>query len=156
MTMVRRAALSGLSWRAVASSLSALLLAACLEGYPSGDAPRIEPSRMTQAQLLSALNELGAELHLGKRWRYALHPNCELEVSVRNGDTVRQRVVLEGATVDARSADGVTEILLLPKDGGAAREVAVLATRKWSDTVQAKSLLTQLELRCGSPAAPTA
>ena len=36
------------------------------------------------------------------------------------------------------------------------REVAVLATRKWSDTVQAKSLLTQLELRCGSPAAPTA
>ena len=156
MTMCRRAALSGLAWRAPASALCVLLLSACPEGYPTADAPRIEPSRMTQAQLLAALNELGAEPHLGKRWRYALHANCELEVSVRKGDPVRQRVLLEGATVDARSADGATEILLLPKDGGAAREVAVLATRKWSDTVQAKSLLTQLELRCGTLAAPTA
>ena len=125
MTMFRRAALSGLAWRAPASALCVLLLSACPEGYPTADAPRIEPSRMTQAQLLAALNELGAEPH-------------------------------QGATVDAWTADAATEILLLPKDGGAAREVAVLATRKWSDTVQAKSLLTQLELRCGTLAAPTA
>jgi hypothetical protein len=156
MTMFRRGALSGLAWRTAASALCVLLLAACPDGYPTEDAPLIEPSRMTQVQLLAALNELGAEPHLGKRWRYALHANCELAVSVRNGDTVRQRVVLEGATFGARSADGVTEILLLPKDGGAAREVAVLATRRWSDTVKARSLLSQLEMRCGSPAAPTA
>jgi hypothetical protein len=155
MTMVRQAALSGLACRAAASALCVSLLAACPQGYPTADAPQIEPSRMTQAQLLAALNELGAEPRLGKRWRYVLHANCELEVSVRNGDTIRQRVALAGATVDARSADGVTEILLLPNDESAAREVAVLATRQWADTVQAKSLLTQLELRCSSPAAPS-
>ena len=55
-----------------------------------------------------------------------------------------------------RAAASALCVLLLPKAGGAAREVAVLATRRWSDTVRTKSLLTQLEMRCGSPAAPTA
>ena len=31
-----------------------------------------------------------------------------------------------------------------------------LETRRWSDTVRARSLLTHLEVRCGSPLPPTA
>ncbi len=137
------------------SALCVLLLAACPDGYPTADVPQIEPSRMTQAQLLAALNELGKEPHLGKRWRYALHANCELTVSVRNGDTDRRRVVLEGAEVTARSVDGVSAIRLEPKTGGETQAVTVLESRRWSDTVRARSLLTHLEVRCGNPEAST-
>ena len=136
------------------TALCVLLLSACPDGYPTEDVPQIEPSRMTQAQLLAALNELGKEPHLGKRWRYALHANCELEVSVRNGDTDRRRVVLEAAEVTARSVDGVSEIRLEPKTGGETQAVTVLETRRWSDTVRARSLLTHLEVSCGNPGVP--
>lgn len=138
------------------SALCVLLLSACPDGYPTEDVPQIEPSRMTQAQMLAALNELGNEPHLGKRWRYALHANCELAVSVRNGDTDRRRVVLEGAEVTVRSVDGVSEIRLEPKTGGETQAVTVLETRRWFDTVRARSLLTELEVRCGNPGVPAA
>lgn len=136
------------------AALSVLSLAACSDGYPTDDVAQIESARMTQPQLLAALNALGKEPHLGKRWSYALHANCELEVSVRDGGTERRRVTLEGAVVSTRSADGVTEILLVPKRGGDSQAVTVLATRKWADTVEARSLFSHLEVRCGNPAAP--
>lgn len=136
------------------AALSVLSLAACSDGYPTDDVAQIEPARMTQPQLLAALNALGKEPHLGKRWSYALHANCELEVSVRDGGTERRRVALEGAVVSTRSVDGVTEILLVPKRGGDSQAVTVLATRKWADTVEARSLFAHLEVRCGNPAVP--
>lgn len=65
---------------AAAAALSLLALAACSDGYPTDDVPLLDPVRMTQVQLLVALNELGDESHLGKRWRVALHDGCELEL----------------------------------------------------------------------------
>ncbi len=41
-------------------------------------------ARMNQARLLAALNALGKEPDLGKRWRHAIHPNRELEVVKAN------------------------------------------------------------------------
>jgi len=136
------------------SALAALV--ACSDGYPTEDVPQIDPARMSQAQLLAALNELGAEPHLGKRWRYALREGCELEIAVRDGGRQRDRVVLEGAAIASRSADGVTEILLVPQAGGEAQAVTALETRRWSDTVRARALFTHLEARCGKPLAPSA
>jgi hypothetical protein len=156
MTVVRQTGRLRQMLRAAVAALGVLCLAACTDGYSTEDVAQVDPARMTHTQLLAALNALGKEPHLGKRWRYALHANCELEVSVRNGDTDRRRVVLEGAVVSTRSVDGVTEILLLPELGDDTQAVTVLATRKWTDTVQVKSLLTHLEVRCASPAAPTA
>ena len=98
---------------------------------------------------------LGEAPHLGKRWRHALHANCELEVSVRDRDTDRRHVELEGAVVTTRLVDGVTEIRPVPRTGDA-QDVTVLDTRRWSDTVRARSLLTHLEVRCGNPAVPAA
>ena len=144
------------AWHRATAAALCVLLSACLDGYPTEDAPRMDPGRMTREQLLVALNELGEEPHLDKRWRYALDARCELEVAVRNGATDRRRVVLEGAEIDARSADGVTEILLVPQAGGEGQAVTVLETRQWFDTVRAQSLLTHLELRCGTPAPPAA
>jgi hypothetical protein len=138
------------------AALVATLLTACSDGYPTEDVPQVDPARMTQAQLLVALNALGKEPHLGKRWRYVMHTGCELEVSVRDGGSDHSRVVLEGAAISTRSVDGVSEIRLVPKAGGEAQAVTALETRRWSDTVRARSLLTHLEVRCGSPAAPPA
>lgn len=154
--MARRLRFSRQALCVAMTALCLLSLAACSDGYPTEDVPQINPARMTQSQLLAALNALGKEPHLGKRWGYALNANCELEVRVRNGNKDRRRVVLEGAVVDVRSVNGITEILLVPEVGGDTQAVTVLATRRWTDTVQARSLLTHLEARCGSPSNPTA
>lgn len=136
------------------AALGLMLLAACTDGYPTADVPQTDPSQMTQPQLLAALDALGSETRLGKRWRYALQAQCELVVSVRNGESERRRIALEGAEVTIRTVDGVSDVRLVPEGGGEAKAVTVLETRKWSDTVLAKSLLTHLELRCSMPAEP--
>lgn len=146
--------------RRVASAVLCLLvlgswLSACSDGYPTEDAPQINPASMTQAQLLAAMNALGREPDLGKRWRYALHDDCELEVWVQDGNTVHRRVTLEGAEVETRSADGISEIRLVPSAGDD-DAVTVLETPRWTDTVMARSLLTHLEVRCGRPEGPVA
>jgi hypothetical protein len=133
-----------------------LALAACSDGYPTEDAVPLDPAQMTRTELLAALNSLGDEPHLGKRWRFALRPDCELEVSVRNGDQERRRVALEGADLVTRSVDGVSEIRLLPRAGGEARAVTVFEPRGWSDIVRARALLTNLEQRCRAAPAPGA
>jgi len=139
-----------------AAVLALPALMACTDGYPTEDVPQIDPARMTQAQLLAALNELGQEPHLGKRWRYELRTGCELEIVVRDGERQRRRVVLEGASIATRSNEGVTEIRLVPQAGGETQAVTALETRRWSDTVRARAMLTQLELRCGQPEPPSA
>jgi hypothetical protein len=142
--------------RTASAALCALLLVACSDGYPTDDVPQADPTRMTQAQLLAALNAMGNEPHLGKRWRYVMHAGCELEISVRDGDASRRRVVLEGATITTRSVEGMSAIRLVPKAGGEAQAVTALETRRWSDTVRARALLTHLEVRCGRPEVPSA
>ena len=142
--------------RATVTTLCALALAACSDGYPTEDVPQVDPARMSQTQLLAALNAMGKEPHLGRRWRYAMHAGCELEISVRGGDDSRRRVVLEGAAITTRSVEGTSEIRLVPKAGGETQAVTALETRRWSDTVRARALLTHLEVRCGRPEVPAA
>lgn len=138
---------------ALAAAICGLSVAACSDGYPTEDLVRISPSQMAKAQLLSELNALGQSPSLNKRWRYVLHDPCELEVIARNGDTDRGRVMLEGSSVDARSADGVTAIVLIPQVGGDSKAVTVLETRRWVDMVKARSLLVHLEVHCSVPVA---
>jgi hypothetical protein len=156
MSMNRALALSRQALRVAMTALCMLPLAACVDGYPTEDVEQIDPARMSQQQLLVALNALGKEPQLGKRWRYALHANCELQVSLRDGNTDQRRVVLEGAQVTVRSLEGVSEIRLAPKAGGEAQAVTVLETRTWADTIRARSLLTHLEVRCGNRVVPGA
>jgi hypothetical protein len=148
MSLVRRMELAGRTWRAATTALCLHLLAACADGYPSEDAAQIEPARMTKAQLLAALNELGEVPQLRSRWRYTLHPQCELEVSERGDDAGPRRVAIEGAELRSRSADGMSQILLVPAGQGQAQAVTLLETREWSDVLLARSLLTHLERQC--------
>lgn len=156
MTMRRAPSRWRRAWHASLQLPCVLCLLACSEGYPTEDAPRLDPASMTQAQLLVALNALGKEPQLGKRWRYALHDRCELEVSVRNGEVNHHRVPLEGAEVTTRTADGITEVVLAPTLDSGLQAITVLETKRWSDTVRVRSLLTHLEVRCGRPTLPAA
>ncbi len=135
--------------RALAVSVLATL-AGCFDGYPDADAPLLDPSRLTSDELLSELNELGERPHLSRRWRYALEDGCVLTVKVRRTDTGRREVPLWGATVGVRSGEVQTQVLLVPADEHGAPAVVVLETRRWTDTVLARSLLTHLERRCAA------
>lgn len=137
--------------RATGAVLALGLLAACSDGYPTEDAPQMAPSAMSSQQLLQALNDLGAEPHLDRRWRYGLAPGCLLEVRV-HGERSRQQVLLAGARIESGTREGQIGVRVVPEsDDGEEAEaegITVLQTRRWTDSVRARSLLTQLELRC--------
>lgn len=126
----------------------AMLLSACTDGYPSEDAPPFDPSRLSQAELLEELNDLGADPLLDTRWRYTLGPGCELRINVRKGQPPERRVALEGSTVDVRAKDGRTEVLLVPPSRDESAAVVALQTRRWTDTVSARLILSHLEMSC--------
>jgi hypothetical protein len=143
-----------LTLRAGATVLCMLALTACRDGYPTEDLPQIDPALMSTPQLLAALNDLGQTPHLGKRWRFDLRVGCELEITVRDGKRVRHHVPLEGASIATQSADGITEIRLVPEGGADADAVTAMQTRRWPETVRARALLTALEQRCGDAEPP--
>lgn len=138
----------GIAARSGLAALGALMLAACSDGYPTHDVPQIDPAVMTLPQLLDTLNELGQDAQPGSRWRYTLHEGCELRIAVRGEQRQRRRVALYRVEIETRSAKGTTEILLVPQGGGADEIVTALRTRRWPDTMRARSLFTQLEARC--------
>jgi hypothetical protein len=130
------------------------VLAACTDGYPTEDAPHMDPAQMTQAQLLQAMNQLGSEKHLGARWRYALADGCRLDIQVRNGAPEARSVPLEGAEIEVDTEDKVFHIFVLPAGGADAAPVPALQSRQWVDSVRMQSLLAYLERSCS--AAPAA
>jgi hypothetical protein len=137
--------------RSGAAVLAALALTACLDGYPTEDVPQIDPAAMTSSQLLEALNELGQDAQAGKRWRYALNEGCQLDIAVRAEEDERHRVALHRMAIETQSADGKTEVLLVPRAGDESGAVTALETRQWTDTIRARSLFTQLQSRCSAP-----
>jgi hypothetical protein len=134
--------------------LSVISLAACSDGYPTEDVPQIDPAVMTLPQLLDALNELGQDAQPGARWRYTLREGCELDILVRDEERQRHRIALHNVVIETRSVDGTTEVLLVPTGGEAGGAITALETRRWPDTIRARSLFTQLEARCRA-SAPT-
>ena len=125
-----------------------LLLSACSDGYPTEDVPQVDPASLSQAGLIQALNALGDEPQLDKRWQYELVQGCELHVKVRKGTPRERRLVLEGATIEQRSQQGLHEVLLA-EAGSESDAIVVLASPRWTDAVRMRSLLTHLELSCG-------
>jgi hypothetical protein len=136
----------------MAALTAALTLAACSDGYPTEDVPQIDPAVMTLPQLLDALDELGQDAQPGTRWRYTLREGCKLDISVRDEERQRHRVAMHRVVIETRSADGTTEILLVPHGGDASGAITALETRRWPDTIRARSLFTRLEARCRASA----
>ncbi|MEF7614377.1 hypothetical protein V4F39_10695 [Aquincola sp. MAHUQ-54] len=137
--------------RAMLAAAVALAAAACADGYPTEDVPQVLPSEMTEAQLIGALNHLGRGAHLEREWRFGLEPGCRLSITQDNGTATRTTVSLAGAVVESPFDEEGRhyDIRLLPASGDAEAPASVLVTGKWTDSVQAKSLLSHLQHRCG-------
>jgi hypothetical protein len=135
-------------------TLSLLALVACSEGYPTDDAAELDPSQMSQVQLIDALNRLGAKPHLAQRLRYSLEPECQLVIRARKSEQEDQRVVVEGALIEAVAVDDDIKIRVTPKGRTASDAVTVLVTSKWTDSAWIRSLLAHLGRSCEIKRAP--
>lgn len=135
-------------------ALSALLLG-CSGGYPGEDAPLVSPFDMGNEQRLSALNEIGADAHPGRRWAFDLASGCRLEVSHKRKNSHRLQQVFElrrGMDVDVAfdEPDQTFDVHLLASAAAdAPRLGTLLESEAWTDAVQADLLLQLLIRDCG-------
>jgi hypothetical protein len=157
----------GPAWRKrlmPALALTGVLLVGvgCRDGYSTGDQQATNPSVMTEDQLLAEMNQLGAQPHLGRTWRYRLRPGCVLEVTVGSViGTGDERVVpLARATIDSLfdAADKTYDVRVLqassPDANSDGPSALVLENGKWTDSVTMRSLLQYLQRRCVEAEAP--
>lgn len=134
---------------------SVAVLAACADGYPQEDAPLLDESAMSTAQLLTTLNTVGSRPHLDAGYRYALASGCVLQI---DSGTRRapERAALPLAVVDIeiRTVDGPQgwQVLLRPDATAGQAPALLLQGGKWADAVQARSLVQQLQRRCAAAA----
>lgn len=94
-------------------------LAACLDGYPSDDLPTPDPFSMAPAELLGALNELGAKALPGHRWRYSQPQACALKVKTGRWPWSRQ---VQQHRLEA------TQVTLVSTPGSRLHQLALVAS----------------------------
>lgn len=129
----------------------AMLLAACVDGYPDEDAPNVHPRDMSAQQRIAVMNQIGKDASPRGRWRYRLVSSCSLQASQgpawsRESVTVQ----LQGTSVSMRRDDGLEAFVvqLVPDQASAQEAVTVLDTLQWTDAVQMRSMLELLRLDC--------
>lgn len=136
-------------------ALIALVVAAgtaCSDGYPTKDAPAVDPIDMTQPQRLAQMNALGSDAHPDRRWSYDLLPGCVLRIDF-DGDAGPRDPVdipLLGATVKVATdkADDTFDVEV--KFGGPSveGEITVLEAQEWAHAVGMSRILRVVEKGC--------
>lgn len=88
------------------------LLLACTDGYPTDDVVSLPESEMNSAQLLRAMNRIGAGAIPGETWRYDLNKGCMLRVTSMNplGAVGVDTVALTGLTTRRASTGRASSI----------------------------------------------
>lgn len=125
-------------------------LLGCSDGYPTADAPRFEPHRMSQAERLRHLNEIGAAAAASGRWRFGLASGCMLRVEHRAAwwRGTRFEVALPRASSIRMRYDKATEtfdvVAQRPRDAS----VTLFKTDGRIDAIQAELLLNHLRRGC--------
>ncbi|UXH76616.1 hypothetical protein [Roseateles amylovorans] len=148
------------------TSVLAMGLTGCSEGYPAEDLAQLSPFDMSNAQRLRALNEISTQAHRSERARFVLEPDCRLVVAresksktrsaPRTSHTYALRRAMD-AGVFFNETDRSFEVhLLASADPGAARLGVLLKSASWTHATQA-DLLVQLVIRdCKNGSATTA
>ncbi|WP_127999529.1 hypothetical protein [Piscinibacter defluvii] len=128
-------------------------MAGCSEGYPTGDAERIDPQGMSTAQRLAAMNRLGAEAPRGRRWQYRLEPECTLVASPERLDASPRHVDLAraGVTGTFDRAAGTHAVSVVPAEPSAT-SVAVFESPQWTDASEMRSYVQVLVQACARKA----
>lgn len=113
-------------------------------------------------QRLLALNEIGAQAHPARRWRFELMYDCRLEVGHKRGNNRYPETVFElqrGMDLDVAfdAADQAFDVHPLASANADAPHLGTLLESKaWTDAVQADLLLQLLIRDCGVGAPATA
>lgn len=138
-----------------------VLLAGCLDGYPTDDAPQRVPSEMSAPELIDALNRMSELPHLSPRRSFRLRDGCVLEIKVHKaiGTAGRTRVELAGARTEVRvdevdEADKSYAMVVVPPDAANEAGFAVVTGGRWADSIYAKTLLMHVQRTCSEAVRP--
>lgn len=130
---------------------STLALAAC-DGYPTEDAPAIDPFALTNEQRLNVLNEIGETLEPRRRFKDT--GDCSLAVEGRSGLVSRSTTKhhLLDLSVDVRRAPPEVEVryYLELRSQKSGQTQALLGGRDLLDLERAEQLLTLMARDCRS------
>ncbi|MDP3226418.1 MAG: hypothetical protein Q8N13_00370 [Acidovorax sp.] len=139
-------------WRLAFSALAVAAGAACMDGYPTQDAPAIDPLDMTQHQRLEQMNALGGDAHPDRKWSYVLLPGCVLRIDVHGtpGPRTAMGIPLRGATVKVATdrADDTFDVEVHPANPAARGEITVLEAQEWARAIGMSRTLRILEKGC--------
>jgi hypothetical protein len=127
--------------------------AACTEGYPTDDAPSVNPGTLTSSELVQLANQIGDQTHLDRRWKYALSSECELVVSTSKRFNAEQSVVmpLRGSEISTRAEGSDSYEVLIQPSTEPQQELIALEGGKWADGLRMRSLLDFLRNGCLNP-----
>lgn len=139
------------AWRLGTLAGMALLLAACVDGYPDEDVPNVHPRDMSAQQRIAVMNQIGKDASPRGRWRYHLVSSCSLQASQGPAWSRKSMTLqLQGDGVSTRRDDelGAFVVQVVPDQASAQEAVTVLDTLQWTDVVQMRSMLELLRLDC--------
>jgi hypothetical protein len=147
---VRSAAVRQGRWHVFALVVVAAFGVACSDGYPTQDAPQVNPVDMTLQELLQQLNQIGDQAHLDRRWQYALASGCELTVLTSKRFRGERKAVmpLTGAEISMRAEGPDSYEVLIQPSTEAKQELIALEGGTWADGLRMRSLLDFLRIRC--------
>jgi hypothetical protein len=139
-------------WRLALAMLAVALGSACTDGYPTQDAPAIDPLDMTQHQRLAQMNALGSDSHPDRRWSYKLLPGCILRIDFDGeaGPRAAVHVPLLGANVKVSDdkKDGTFDVEVQPETPAGHGDVTVLETEAWAPAIGMSRIVRVVEKGC--------
>ncbi len=139
-------------WRLEFAVLAVAVGAACTDGYPTQDAPAIDPLDMTQHQRLAQMNALGSDAHPDRRWSYDLLPGCVLRIDFDGeaGPRAAMEIPLMGATVKVATdkADETFDVEVKPTTPATQGEITVLEAQEWAHAIGMSRILRVVEKGC--------
>lgn len=142
----------GRCWRVTVATCAALLAAACVDSYPTDDAPNVV--NMTQSQRLDEMNEIGDQAYLDFLWRYELLPACQLKVVKGTLFTNRKTFVVPFvASKVVKSfdrADKTYDVHLKLVGQPTVPKIPVFEGGDWVDTTELISLLKHVQRDCAT------
>jgi hypothetical protein len=143
-------------WKGAATLLGlAMLLAACADGYPSGDGPLILSHQMKLDKALGAMHHLGHQRHLTHHWHYELLPGCVLQAQAKRflRDREPVQVALRRSATVIERVDNPRSYTVRVAPVGDSEGVEVLDGVSEHDATQMKWLVDFLPRHCGPDAA---
>lgn len=141
-------------WRVAFAALAVAVGTACMDGYPTQDAPAIDPFAMTQHQRLAHMNALGDSAHSNRKWSYDLLLGCVLRIDVDGpaGPRAAWDIPLLGASVKVATnkTDATFDVEIKPPSPAAPTVTTVLEAQEWVHAIGMSRTLRVVEKGCAN------